>query len=346
MSTNPSSDINQPIKDSTRARANTVASVTASSTVGSIVSPIPSTPNLERGSNAVDDTPAGQDDIATPPTQPFSRLSISARRTLDLGNRVGDTNEPKVPHQLAASAQIESGGTVSSPPSVVTHGSLGADDHTEAVKRSPDSDPFEYDDNVSTQSSVEHHESVNSSNQVDDCNDTNVAQQLLTSDESYSDGILSTNPTTNEPVEDDDPNAVQHPFTSDQSEPTGTLPSNAATVVPGEHHDPNAVQQPSTLDQFDSTGSILAYPATVDPTPTLTPPAHFPLEQFQPLVHALAQLSYPFTFDGDIVMPDDQHLELQIWQKGYQPSFGPRPAAPRNKWAKAAKVGPFDMSKE
>jgi hypothetical protein len=187
MSPNLDSDINQPPNEGTRARANTSVSTTAQSTIRSIASPVPSTPNLQRDGEVAEYTPAGQDDIATPPTQPFSRLSISARRTLDLGNRVGDTDEPKVPHQLAASAQIESGGTVSSPPSVVTHGSLGADDHTEAVQRSPDSDPFEFDDNASTHSSVASHEPSTPSDQVGADDDANVAQHLPTSDQSYSD---------------------------------------------------------------------------------------------------------------------------------------------------------------
>lgn len=305
MSPNSNSNINQPINDGTRARTNTVASVTASSTIGSIASPDPSTPNLQRDGEVAEYTPAGQDDIATPPTQPFSRLSISARRTLDLVDRVGNTDEPKVPHQLAASAQIESGDTLSSPPSVVTHGSLGEDDHTEAVERSPDSDPFEYDDNASTQSSVEHHESGNSSNQVDDCNDTNVAQQLPTSDESYSDGISPINPHTVDQEETVYSNAVQQSTISDGPE--------------------SPVQPSSTSERSESDGSITADSATVDttPTPALTPPSptEFSLNQFNPIVQALADLSPPSTFDGDIVVPVGQDLKLYICEKGYDASF-------------------------
>lgn len=347
------SDVNQLPNDGTRARANTVASMTASSTVDSIVYPNPSTPNLERDGNVVDETPAGQDDIATPQIQPLLRSSISTHRTLDLGDRVGDVDGPKVPHQLAASAQIESGGTVSSTPSVVTHGSLapsvhaGTNEPTEGVHPSPDSDPFEFDDDIPTPSSVEHHDPIHPSDQVgaDDHNEGVLGS--TTSDQSNTDSSLSSNVTTAEAEENVDPDVVQQSSsTSDQSGSIGSIPTEPTTADPVEHGGTNVVQRSSTSDQSESDVSIPTSPTTVDTNPTLTLPAHFPFEQFQPLVHALSQLSYPSTFDGDIVMPDDEHLKLQIWHKGYKPSFGPRPAVSANEWAKAAKVEPSDMSKE
>ena len=352
MSPKSNFNINQPINDGTRARANRVASVTASSTIGSIASSNPFTPITPSDIDDVDDeqadTPDDAGHLATPhhPHPPPS--SVAMNRTLDIVDRVEGIDQPKVPHQLAASAQIDSDGILSSELPVVTHPPLIPSAYVETNDRneSPNSDPFEYDDDTSTRSPVASHELSTHSGQAEENNDADVAQHLPTSNQSYSNGLLPTDPTTNNPGEDEYPNGVQRSSTSEESESTGTHLTNAAPVVPEEYHDPNAVQQPSTLDQSDSTGSIHAYPTTVDPTPTLTPPAHFSLEQFQPLVHALAQLSYPFTFDGDIVMPDDQHLKLQIWQKEYKPSFGPRPAVSSNKWAKPAKVGPIDMSRE
>lgn len=356
MSSDPTPDINQPPNDGIRARADTVASVTASSTVGSIVYPNPSTPNLERDGNVVDETPAGQDDIATPQIQPLSRVSISSHRTLNLGDRVEGIDEPKVPHHLAASAQIESGGTVSSSPSVVTHRSLapsvhfGTNDPTEGVHPSPDSDPFEFDGSVSSESPVASHEPSIPSDQIGENDDANVAQHLSTSDQSYPDDTLPSNPDAVDPEDNVYSNVVQQSTISDQVESSGSHSTTATTTDSDENDDADVVQRSSTSEQSESTGSITADSTTVDTTttPALTTPspAEFSLNRFDTFVQALADLSPPATFDGDIVMPDDGELKLQIWQKGYKPSFGPQPAASNNKWAKSAKVEPFDMSKE
>jgi hypothetical protein len=315
MSPNPNSNINQPPNDGTRARANTVASVTPSSTIGSIASFNPFTPITPLDNDDVDDeqadTPDDAGHLATPHHPHPIPSSMAINRTLDIVDRVGDINEPKVPHQLAAAGQIESGGAVSSSPSVVAHGPLalsvhaGANDQTEGVHQSPDSDPFEYDDSVSTHSPVASPECSTHSDQVDDNIDASVAQQLPTSDQSYSDGTLPTNPTTDEPVEDDDPSAVRRSSTSDQ-------------------HD-------------YSTGNLTSHPTA----------AEFALDRFRPLVHAFAAISYPFTFDGDIVMPDDGRLKLFVCEKGHSASFKPQPKARKFKGqAKSEEAPSFDGSKE
>jgi hypothetical protein len=305
--------------------------VTASSTIGSIASFNPFTPITPLDNDDVDDeqadTPDDAGHLATPHHPHPPLLSIAMNRTLVIVDRVGDIDEPKVPHQLAAAGQIEFGGNRPTRSSVAAHESdrVGENDHTEAVQRSPDSDPFEYDDNTSTQSSVEHHESVNSSNQVEDSNDTNVAQHLPTSDESYSDGISPTNPNTDNQEETVYPNAVQQSTMSDQPESPGSNSSTATMIDPHENDDANVLQPSSTSERSESDGSITADSTTVDttPNPALTTPSstEFSLNRFDKIVQALADLSPPATFDGDIVVPVDQDLKLHICEKGYDASF-------------------------
>ena len=313
------SDINQLPNDGTRARANTVASVTASSTTGDIVSPNPSTPNLEREGNVVDDTPAGQDDIATPPTQHVTRSSVALHRTLEPMSRAGN-DDSKVAENLPTLEPFVPGDTLSSPSSVVTHPPLIPSACVEANDRneSPSSDPFEYDDDTSTHSPGASHEHPAHSDQVEENIDTNVAQQLPTSDQSYSDGTLPTNPNTIDQEDAVYSNAVQQSTISDQLESPGSHSTTATTTDSDENDDANVVQRSSTSDQSESPGSITADSATVDTTPT---PADFSLDQFVPVVQALSYLSPPFTFDGDIVMPDGQDLKLYICEKGHDASF-------------------------
>jgi hypothetical protein len=310
MSPNPNSNINQPPNDGTRARASTVASVTASSTMGDIVSLNPSTPITPQDNDVDDeyedfspqsatDTPAGQGRLVTPQTQHLSRLSISALPTRDNMDQVKESDEPKVTQQLMTSNSFVPGDTLSSPSSVVTHGLLapsmhvGANAQTDAVHQSPDSDPFEFDDNVSPQPSVEHHEPLNHSDHIEADDRANVVQLSSNSDLSNSSSDFSTNATTTDPEENDDTDGVvQHSPTSHQSEISGSTTADSTTV--------------------DTT-----------PTPALTTPspAEFSLDQFEPIVRALADLSPPSTFDGDIVMPDGQDLKLYICEKGYDASF-------------------------
>jgi hypothetical protein len=261
--------------------------------MGSLGSIEPSTPNLHRDGNVVDDTPAGHDDIATPPTQPLSQLSISGCRNFDLEDQ-GGNDEPKVPHQLAAPGQIESRGNQTTRPSgaideLLHHSDqVKPDNKTEGVQQSPNSDPFEFDDNFFTQSSVPTREPVDHSDVVEDNDDTDDVEYSTFSDQSESGSSFSTNITA------------------------AHLEENDAS---------NVVEQLPTLDPSDSTGSLPTNPTTVEPTPTLTPPAEFALDQLDALVHALAKLSSPFTFDGDIVMPDGQDLKLYVCEKGYDASF-------------------------
>jgi len=197
---------------------------------------------------------------------------------------------------------------------------VGAIVQTGGVQRSPDSDPFEFDDSGSTHSSGAPHELSTHSDQEEEDNDANanVAQQLPTSDESYSDSTLPTNPNTIDQEDTVHSNAVQQSTISDQLESPGSHSTSATTTDPDEHDDANVVQRSSTSDQSEFTGSDTADSTTVDTTPI---PAEFSLNQFVPVVQALSDLSPPFTFDGDIVMPDGQDLKLYICEKGHDASF-------------------------
>lgn len=66
-----------------------------------------------------------------------------------------------------------------------------------------------------------------------------------------------------------------------------------------------------------TTESSMANPVS---TPPATAPAEFSIDLVYPIVQALADLSPPFTFDGDIVMPDGHDLKLFICEKGYDAS--------------------------
>jgi hypothetical protein len=341
MSPSPTSDTNQPPNDGTRARANTVASVTASSTMGDIVSLNPSTPITPQDNDVDDeyedfspqsatDTPAGQGRLVTPQTQHLSRLSISALPTRDNMDQVKESDEPKVTQQLMTSNSFVPGDTLSSPSSVVTHGLLapsmhvGANAQTDAVHQSPDSDPFEFDDNVSPQPSVEHHEPLNHSDHIEADDRANV-ELSSNSDLSNSSSDFSTNATTTDPEENDDTDGVQQSSISDRPDSPGSNSTTVTTTDPDENRDASVVQHSPTSHQSEISGSTTADSRTVDttPTPALTTPspAEFSLDQFEPIVRALADLSPPSTFDGDIVMPDGQDLKLYICEKGYDASF-------------------------
>jgi hypothetical protein len=292
--------IDHSTTEGTRARANTdVSTIPGSSTMRSIASNIPSTPITPQDNDTdVDEEQAESPDdvghLATPQHPHPPPSSIAINRTLDLVDQVGDIEEPKVPHQLAAPGQIQSGDNPLTHPAVVAqddHHQLNeveANDQTEGVQPSPNSDPFEFDDNFLTQSSVPTREPVDHSDLVE---------------------------------ENDDTDDVEYSTFSDQSESGSSFSTNITTAHLEENDNSNVVEQLPTSDQSDSTGSLPTDPTTVEPTPTLTPLAEFALDQFDALVRALTELSPPFTFDGDIVMPDGQDLKLYVCEKGYDASF-------------------------
>lgn len=232
MSTNSNtisnSDLNEPPVVGSRSRANLAASpMTAPTTLGHHSSVDPTTPNLHHDGGVDDHTPVGVDDIATPPTQNISRLSVSVRRTLHVEDE-GESDEPKVSHRLAASGHI--GSDVNRPTrssaaireSVHRFVQAEADSHTEGVERSPDSDPFEFDDQVHTQSSVATQGPVDHSDYVEANDQIDVVQQSSASDQSSSSSSFSANATMADP----DPDHSQQAPTMVRPESTGSLTTN------------------------------------------------------------------------------------------------------------------------
>jgi len=356
MSTNSNtisnSDLNEPPVEGSGARASTATSPTsASSTIGNSESVDPTTPNLHHDGDVDDHTPTGADEIATPPTQHDSRLSISVRRTLHVEDQ-GESDEPKVSHRLAALGHI--GSDVNRPTrssaaireSVHGFVQVEAISHTEGVERSPDSDPFEVDDQVHTQSPVAAHGPVDHSDHSEANDQKEVVQQSSPSGQSSSSSSLSANAA----IVDPDPDYSLQSSTPVQPEFTGSLTTNSTTFDPEKDVVTTAGQRCSTSDRSETNGSLTVNSTTVDPSsiPSSSPPAEFTIDPFDPIVQALADLSPPFTFHGDIVMPDDQDLKLFIWEKGYLPSFSPKrqPAVSKNKHAKPAKVPDLDNSRE
>jgi hypothetical protein len=331
--------------------------MTASTTIGSIASINPFTPITPLDNDDVDDdeqadSPDDAGHLATPHHPHPIPSSIALNRTLDIVDRVGDIDEPKVPHQLAAAGQIESGGTLPPSSSVVTHEPLipsaqvETNDQTESVRQSPDSDQFEFDVHAPAQFSIEHHELVSASNQMEANDQTEVDRRSTTSDQSNTSSSLSTNVTTPSQEEFHDSDSVQQSSTSDQSGSTGSIPTNPTTADPMENGGTSVVQRSLTSEQSEDAGALPTNTTAVELSSILTPPAKFALDQFDALVHAFAGLSSPFTYDGDIVMPEDQNLKLYVCEKGYNPEFKPQPAASRNKHAKSVKAPSFDKAKE
>ena len=218
---------------------------------------------------------------------------------------------------------------------------MEAINHTEGVERSPE---FEVDEYIPIQPSVATQGPVDHSDQVEANDQNEVVQQPSPSDQFISRSNLSVSAT----MADSGPHHSQQSSIWDQLESTGRLTPNSTTFDPDVV--PTAVQRCSISDRSETNGSLTVNSTTVDPSsiPSSSPPAELTIDQFDPIVQALADLSPPFTFDGDIAMPDDRDLKLFIWEKGYLPSFSPKrqPAVSKNKHAKPAKVPDLDNSKE